>query len=59
MLQYFMAFWSVSRPFRTFCGHWYILCFFGIFFPFWYAVPLKIWQTLLIISVAISFRPAT
>jgi hypothetical protein len=25
-------------PFCIFCGH------FGIFFPFWYAVPRKIWQ---------------
>jgi hypothetical protein len=23
---------------------WYILCFFGLFFPFWYFVPWKIWQ---------------
>jgi hypothetical protein len=23
---------------------WYILWLFGIFFPFWYVVPRKIWQ---------------
>jgi hypothetical protein len=23
---------------------WYILRLFGIFFPFWYVVPRKIWQ---------------
>jgi membrane protease YdiL (CAAX protease family) len=23
---------------------WYILWLFGLFFPFWYVVPRKIWQ---------------
>jgi hypothetical protein len=48
---YFMAIWSILRPFGIFCGHlvylvaiWYILSPFGIFFPFWYVVPRKIWQ---------------
>jgi hypothetical protein len=34
-----------------FCGHlvyftaiWSVLCPFGIFFPFWYDAPRKIWQ---------------
>jgi hypothetical protein len=25
-------------------GIWYIMWEFGIFFPFWYFVPRKIWQ---------------
>jgi hypothetical protein len=41
-----MAIWSVLLPFHIhilwpfgiFSGH------FGIFFPFWYVVPRKIWQ---------------
>jgi hypothetical protein len=44
-LVYFMASWS-------FCGYFfilrlfgmYILWLFGIFPPFWYVVPRKIWQ---------------
>jgi hypothetical protein len=27
-----------------FTNIWYILWLFGIFFPFWYVVPRKIWQ---------------
>jgi hypothetical protein len=49
----------ILRLFGIFCGHlvyfvaiWYILwpfgiptlCTFGIFFPFWYVGPRKIWQ---------------
>jgi hypothetical protein len=33
-----MAIWSMLRPV------WDILFLFGIFFPFWYVVPRKIWQ---------------
>jgi hypothetical protein len=29
---------------RYFMDIWYGLCAFGIFFPFWYFVPRKIWQ---------------
>jgi hypothetical protein len=35
---YFTAIWCTLGPFGIFCGH------FGIFFPFWYFVPGKIWQ---------------
>jgi hypothetical protein len=38
MLVKFMAIWSILLPFRIFCGH------FGIFYPFWYVAPRKIWQ---------------
>jgi hypothetical protein len=39
-----------KRPFLTFyvlgiiCGHLVNLWSFGIFFKFWYVVPIKIWQ---------------
>jgi hypothetical protein len=42
MLVKFMAIWSILLPFRIFCGH------FGIFYPFWYVAPRKIWQPWLI-----------
>jgi hypothetical protein len=35
---YFTAFPNILFPFCTFCGH------FGIYFPFWYVVPRKIWH---------------
>jgi hypothetical protein len=41
----------ILLPFGLFYGHfvyfvaiWYILWLFGIFFLFWYVVPLKLWQ---------------
>jgi hypothetical protein len=37
----FMAIWSILPPLGIVCGH---LVYFGIFFPFWYVVPRKIWQ---------------
>jgi hypothetical protein len=37
-LVYFTAILYILGPFVIFCGH------FGIFFPFWYVVPTKIWQ---------------
>jgi hypothetical protein len=48
ILVYFMAIWSIFRPFGLFglfVAIWYILWLFGIhIFQFWYAVPGKIWQ---------------
>jgi hypothetical protein len=38
-LVYFKVIWSTM-----FAAFWYILWLFGIFFPFWYVVPRKIWQ---------------
>jgi hypothetical protein len=37
-LVYFTAFGYIVWPFGTFYGY------LGYFFPFWYFVPLKIWQ---------------
>jgi hypothetical protein len=38
----------INYQFGTFNGHtipiWYNLFSLGIFFPFWYVVPKKIWQ---------------
>jgi hypothetical protein len=46
ILVYFMLIWYILLPFGTFCGH--LVCFiyglFGIFSPFWYVAPRKIWQ---------------
>jgi hypothetical protein len=43
--------WYILLLFGIFYGHlvyfvaiWFIIWLFGIFFPFWYAVPRKIWQ---------------
>jgi hypothetical protein len=36
----FTTIWYTSWTFGIFCGH----CMVGIFSPFWYAVPIKIWQ---------------
>jgi hypothetical protein len=36
---YFTAIWYTLWPYVT-----YILWLFGIFFPFWYVSPRKIWQ---------------
>jgi hypothetical protein len=44
---YFAAILYILRPFCIFCGH------FDIFFPFWSAVPRKIWQP----WSAVSFIP--
>jgi hypothetical protein len=52
MLVNFTAFWSLLRPFGIFyahlvcifCGHFGTFSCFGVFFPFWYFVPRKIWQ---------------
>jgi hypothetical protein len=58
MQVYFMAIWSILRPFGIFGDHlvpflfiWYIISAFGTLFPllvhyfcFWYNVPRKIWQ---------------
>jgi hypothetical protein len=33
-----MAIWYILWPFDIFCGY------FGIFFPFWFVIPRKIWQ---------------
>jgi hypothetical protein len=44
LLVYFMAIWSILRPFGIFLAISYILWLFGIFFPFWYVPPRKIWQ---------------
>jgi hypothetical protein len=41
MLVIFTAKWSISLPFGIFLG---AFDHFGIFFPFWYVVPRKIWQ---------------
>jgi hypothetical protein len=38
-LVYFTAIW-----YTYIVAIWYILWLFGIFTPFWYAVPRKIWQ---------------
>jgi hypothetical protein len=38
MLVYFMAIWSILRPF----GIFYVVTWY--FFPFWYVLPIKIWQ---------------
>jgi hypothetical protein len=42
----------IVRPFGLFYGHlvyfvaiWYVFWLFGIFFPFWYVAPRKIWQS--------------
>jgi hypothetical protein len=35
---YFTAIWYILWTFGIICGK------FGIFFPFWYVVPGKIWQ---------------
>jgi hypothetical protein len=37
----FTAVWNILWPFRT-----YMYGYFGIFFPFWYVAPRKIWQPL-------------
>jgi hypothetical protein len=37
MLVYFMAIWSILRPYGIFYGH-----LVHVFFPFWYVVPIKI-----------------
>jgi hypothetical protein len=39
-----MAIWYILQPFGKFCGHLVYLWLFGIFFPFWYVLPRKIWQ---------------
>jgi hypothetical protein len=52
MLVYFMAIWYIFLlSFGIFYGHlvyfmviWYTCWSFGIFFPFWYVLPRKIWQ---------------
>jgi hypothetical protein len=33
-----------AKWYTYFMAIWYILWSFGIFFPFWYVVPRKIWQ---------------
>jgi hypothetical protein len=38
ILPILLPFWYMLWPFGIFCGH------FGIFFPFWYLEPRKIWQ---------------
>jgi hypothetical protein len=46
MLVNFKAIWSISLPFDIFYV-WSLGIFcglFGIFFPFWYVAPRKIWQ---------------
>jgi hypothetical protein len=49
--------------FGIFCGYliyfvviWYILWLFGIFSPFWYDVPRKIWQPCPGPQLTIGFR---
>jgi hypothetical protein len=47
ILVYFMAILSILLPFgkRTYnVAILHILWLFGVFFPFWYVVPRKIWQ---------------
>jgi hypothetical protein len=40
-----MAVWYILRPIGKFYGHFGTFCGpFGIFFPFWFIVPRKIWQ---------------
>jgi hypothetical protein len=43
-LVYFTAIWYFLRPFGIFYGHLVFLRPFGIVLPFWYIVPIKIWQ---------------
>jgi hypothetical protein len=47
-IQNWVYFGWPSRIFDSHLVHrmaiWYILWLFGMFFPFWYAVPGKIWQ---------------
>jgi hypothetical protein len=44
MLVYFVAMRSIFRTFGIFLEIWDILWSFGIFSPFWYVVPRKVWQ---------------
>jgi hypothetical protein len=51
MLAYFVAIWKILQPFGNYRGTlvnivtmWSILWLFGLFFPFWYVEPRKIWQ---------------
>jgi hypothetical protein len=47
MLSYFMTIWIILLPFGNIYLHmavWYSLYLFGIFLPFWYEGPRKIWQ---------------
>jgi hypothetical protein len=43
---YFMAIWYILWSYGIFYSHLvYLFCgHFGIFFPFWYFVPRRIWQ---------------
>jgi hypothetical protein len=45
-LVYFTAIWFILLPFCIFYGHLpSVYCgHFGIFLPFWYLAPRKIWQ---------------
>jgi hypothetical protein len=44
-LVYFVAIWSILRDLVYFMANEYILWLYGIFFPFWYVVTTKIWQS--------------
>jgi hypothetical protein len=44
ILVYFMHFWNFLSCLLNCIAVWYILWSFGIFLPFWYVVPRKIWQ---------------
>jgi hypothetical protein len=44
MSVYSVAIWSILQLFGIFSGHLVFFWLFGIFSPFWYVVPRKIWQ---------------
>jgi hypothetical protein len=39
-----MAILLFLKPFGVFTAIWHILWSFGIYLPFWYVAPRKIWQ---------------